>query len=649
MYAADTETGLIRRALLVPPMVCASWATPEGSGVVHHLDGEDFCRKLFEGESLWANGPYDWAVVANRYPDLLPLIFDAIDKDRCYDAIIRQKLIDIGAGRLYGWGKDPNGQTIKLAYSVAAMAQRHTGILLDKSADTYRLRYAEFHDVPLCEWPEAAVEYARKDAEILWPIFNAQEAHAAEPDHEGILKSQFATSRADMALHLASAWGIRTDREAVQKLDDWTRDEWEEVRERLKECGLIHKKGSRNTKAAKALMLELVPDKEKLKLTDTGLKKVKQGASHVEMIDAGYIKMDEESCEVTEDKRLIDYARFGALLKLRSTYVSAMWKGVDLPIQTRYDVLKETGRTSSVNPNLQNLPRAPGVRECCVARDGYVFIFADYDKAELCSLAQTCLDVCGSSRLADRLNAGFDPHLDMGAQILGCSYEEALDRKKSGDKEIKTYRQMAKAANFGLPGGLGPDTFIEYAKASYGVVITREQAIQLKQKWFETWPEMRQYFAWINSLMGGGGRAWVKDARTGFCRGNTPYTVTCNHWFQSRTAFAAKAAGWEMTRRQFAEPKSALAETHIVLFIHDEYAIESPEARAHAAAMEMEEVMVAEFIKFHPDLAKAVGAKPTLSRRWYKEVPQVWKGGEPHKGGRLIPWEDRDDSCILVG
>jgi DNA polymerase-1 len=620
-----------------------SWSTPDGSGVIHHKDAHGFCKKMFEGESVWANGPFDWAVICKRYPDLVPLVFDAIDQDRVYDVLLRQKLIDIAYGRLYGFGRDANGENIKFMYSVAALAQRHCGIKLDKSGDTFRLRYMEFYDVPVEQWPDAAVEYARKDSEILVPIFDIQQEEGE------VLVDQFRQSKANMALHLASAWGIRTDRDAVQKLDDWTREEFEEVRERLKDCGLIHKKGSRNTKAAKALLIELVGDKEQIKLTDTGLKKLAMGASHEEMVDAGYVKLDEESCEATGDKRLIDYARFGALLKLRSTYVEAMWQGVDLPIQTYFDVLKETGRTSSVKPNLQNLPRAPGVRECVVARPGYVFIFSDYDKAELCSLAQTCIEVCGYSRLADRLNAGFDPHLDMGAQILGVSYEEALARKKAGDKEIKTFRQMAKAANFGLPGGLGPDTFIQYAKGSYGVEITREQAVHLKQKWFETWPEMRQYFEWVNSMMDGSGRAWIVHPMSRRCRGNISYTVCCNSFFQGRSADGAKAAGWEMTRRQFTEPKSALYGTHIALFIHDEYAIEAPEEYAHEAAMEMEQVMVEQFTKFHPDLAKAVGASPSMSRRWYKEVPQVWKGGKPYEGGRLIPWEDRDDSCILVG
>lgn len=653
MLAADTETGLIRRALLVPPLVCVSFARENGeSGVVLHKDAKKLCRSLFKGKSLWANAPYDLAVIGNRFPDLIPLIFDALQNDRVYDVIIRQKLIDIAHGRYYGFYRGPDDKAVKIGYSVADMAKRHCGVLMDKGEDTYRLRYAEFIDTPVHLWPKEAYDYAEGDSKILWPIFKVQEE---ENQDENMLSSQFAQSRADMALHLMSAWGIRTDRDAVEALDERTFKEWQEIAEELQEHGLIHNRGARNTKLAKKLLIDAVGP-ENCKLTPTGLKKLSYDYTHEDAVKDGYVKLDEESCEESGEEILKKYARFGGLIKLRSTYITTLWKGVDYPIQSRYEVLRDTGRTSSRQPNMQNLPREPGVRECFIPRDGNVFIFSDYSLAELCSLAQMCIEVCGYSRLAERLNAGFDPHTDMAAQIMGISYEEAIKLRKNGDKHFKQMRTLAKAADFGLPGGLGPDSFIDFAKASYGVVITREEAVDLRNKWHQAWPEMREYFAWIDSLMDGRGRAFVQDERTGFFRGNISYTVTCNHWFQSRTAFSAKAAMWEVCRRQFAVPSSALYGTHTVAFIHDEIGIEAPEGVAHEAAMELESVMVEEFTKFHPDLADAVAASPSMMRRWYKEVPQVWHctscghvevDGKPacvqcDAACRLIPWEDRN-------
>lgn len=650
MLAADTETALIRRALLVPPLVCVSYATSEGEAdVVLYKDAKPLCEELFSGKSLWANAPFDLAVIGNQFPELIPLIFDALQRGDVYDILLRQKLIDIAHGRYFGFYPDPEtGKTLKITYSVAAVAKRLLGLDMSKGDDTYRLRYAELRETPVEDWPKEAYDYAALDSEVLWPIYNIQEEQVE------VLGSQGMQVCAAMALHLMSAWGIRTDSKAIEELDERTFKEWEEIGERMKENGLIHNRGARNTKLAKKLLIESV-GVENCKLTLTGAKKLSEDYTHEDAVADGYVKLDEESCEASGNPILKDYARFGSLIKLRSTYVSMLWKGVKYPIQGRYEPIRETGRTSSFSPNLQNLPREPGVRECFVPRDGNVFIFSDYSLAELCSLAQKCIEVIGYSRLADRLNAGFDPHTDMAAQIMGITYEEAAALKKAGDKHFKEMRTLAKAADFGFPGALGPDSFIDFAKAAYGVVLTREQAVDLKAKWFEAWPEMREYFAWIDSLMGEDNRAWIMDPVTKFYRGNVKYTVCANTFFQSRSAFGSKAALWEVCRRQYAVSTSPLYGTHTIAFVHDEIGIEAPEERAHEAALELEKVMVEEFTKYHPDLADAVAASPSISRRWYKEVPQVWactSCGHIEIDGkascvkcgsdaRLIPWEDR--------
>jgi hypothetical protein len=103
-----------------------------------------------------------------------------------------------------------------------------------------------------------------------------------------------------------------------------------------------------------------------------------------------------------------------------------------------------------------------------------VFVSVDYDFLELRTLAQACLDLVGGSELAKAIRAGEDPHLSMAAEILGIPYSEALARKK--DPAIKDARQLAKAANFGLPGGMGPDNFRAFAWATYRVRLSARQA-----------------------------------------------------------------------------------------------------------------------------------------------------------------------------
>lgn len=671
MLGWDTETCLIRPGLLAPPLVCVSYARFDfhgdiERGLIHWSEAEPFLERALQEPSTLANAPYDLAVAGVQFPKLMPLIFDALEAGLIHDVLLRQKLLDIAYGRYRGyWTK--SGHFVQHFYSLDALSKRFLKLKLEKDGG-WRLRYAELRDLPCEEWPEAAKEYAIKDAVCTLGVHVCQDQYT-DPNGmlnepvSAILANEMDQVRAAWGLHLMSVWGIRTDSEAVRELHRRVWGEYERVRDRLKACGLLRKTGARNTVAAKALMVEAL-GVEGCRLTDTGLKKLRtKEMTHEEAVAAGYIKLDEESCDESGLSELRDYARFGSLIKLESTYVRALYRGIKYPIQSRFEPLLETGRTSSSDPNIQNPPRSLfeqhdengepiegtgdlGVRECFIPRPGHVFIACDYDKAELCSLAQVCLWLVGRSRLAERLNNRFDPHLDMGAQLMGIPYAEADRRKKMGDKEVKKFRQMAKAANFGLPGGLGAATFMKYAKAAYGVVLTLDEAKALKQRWLEAWPEMEEYFKQINNTMITLGekdedgrhiqRAWIKQFVSNRFRGCIPYTVCCNTYFQGLTADAGKDAVWQITKRQFLMPESALYGSHMVNWVHDEAIVEVREDRAHEAAMELRQVMIQSFKKYHPDMHRAVNASPALMRRWAKEAEPVWKDG------RLIPWEDRE-------
>jgi len=690
VYAADTETCLIRPGLKAPPLVCVSWSEPDlevqppvalPAKLVRYLHAYEVCKMLFEGHSVWANAAYDLAVIAEEFPELIPLIFDALDNDRVEDVIIRQRLIDIAHGRYYGFYIDPTtGKNTKIMYSVQALTKRLLGIDLEK--DEWRLKYGTLREVPVEEWPKGAQRYSKLDAEILIPIWVKQQEHAK------VLADQYRQVRADFALHLTSCWGLRTSRQAVEEIDRRTQEEFDRLQAELVEVGLIHgKKGARNTKRAKELLFEHLP-RDQWKLTKTGYRKVMNGDMTEDdaFLKGRYISVDEDSCERSGHPSLIKYARYAAVQKLRSTYVNGIWEGVKTPIQPRYLVLVETGRTSCSNINLQNLPREPGIRECCVPREGCVLVACDYDKAELVSLAEMCIstDQIGFSRLGQRLIEGGDPHADMGAMILGIKPEQIGNWKKEGapiakalcqqagvskikfperssleeiveivrndyglkltrDQAtwlqrldmVKWSRQMAKAANFGFPGGLGAETFVEYARGSYGVELTVEEAAQLRSKWNKAWPEMQEYFRFINTLLDGG-EGFIIQPISGRYRGGVSYTQCCNSFFQQRTADGAKAAGWEITKRQFTQRASALYGTHCVVFVHDEWILEVPEARCHEAAMELREVMVDEFRKFHPNMAKAVRATPVAMRHWSKLFDEP-----KYVDGRLVPWGER--------
>jgi DNA polymerase-1 len=335
------------------------------------------------------------------------------------------------------------------------------------------------------------------------------------------------------------------------------------------------------------------------------------------------------------DPKAEEWVEFCSLEKSTGTYIRRMHDGFVLPLHSRFNVLVESGRTSSSDPNLQNQPKFPGVRECFEARPGYVYISCDYDSQEMRTLAQACLVLCGQSRLAEfyQANPDFDPHVMFAADRMGISYEEGLALKKSGDKRMKDLRQKAKPANFGFPGGLGARGFVAYAKG-YGVILTEQESAAIKREWLQTWPEMNTYFAVVQQMTRGEVGTVTqlyslrKRGMVGFCNG-------ANTFFQGLAADATKAALWEVSRRCYSVPESALYGCRVVNYIHDEIFLEAPEGYAHEAALELKQVMEQEGARFTPDIP--VRASPSMMYFWSKEAVETYD-----QNGRLIPYDRRE-------
>jgi DNA polymerase I-like protein with 3'-5' exonuclease and polymerase domains len=285
----------------------------------------------------------------------------------------------------------------------------------------------------------------------------------------------------------------------------------------------------------------------------------------------------------------------------------------------------ETGRTSSSGGNagnVQNVRRAEGTRECFTPREGWVYIGVDFDKAELHTVSQTCIDIFGRSTMAEALNAGKDPHTMLGARLAGMSYEEAVERLRLKDKIVKEWRQRAKPGNFGFLGGMGALGMQAYAKAQYGVKMTLEECEQLLTGWQETWPvEAVEYLNWIRELCAGGGYADIKHFISNRWRTRIPYCVAANSFFQGRAADGAKKALYEVVRRCYSDPNSALYGCRPVNFVHDEIITEAPLDRASDAAWEKRDVMVEAFNHFTPDVP--VRATPVLMDRWSKSAEHL--------------------------
>ena len=626
--AFDFETWLIAPGRTAPKAVCLTWQFEgeDKASIIHARDPAiiDVLKTIIAADTIIGqNVAFDMGVICANWPELLPLVFKAYEESRVTDTKIRQQLLDISQGCFRGKGG------VKYGYSLEDMARRHFKKQLDK--DTWRLHYRELYPLDVKDWPQAAIDYPLADATTTMDIFKVQEFDCNQFTGQlggNPLEDQYRQTRAAWALHLSSAWGLRTDAKKVDELEAAVKNELSEIEQELIDAGLVRPDGSRDTKLAQARMLEVVgPDK-------------------VKKTDGGAISVDADSCKASEDHLLEAYAELTTLKTMLSKDVEVLRKGTVSPIHTRYD-MATSGRTTSSNPNVQNFRRTsekkmpdgttrklPDVRSCFVPRTGFVFAQADYGGLELVTLAQVCLDLFGHSEMAKYLNEGKDIHTATAANLMSITYEEGARLKKAKDKTFDSFRQTAKVLSFGFPGGLGPARLVYFARKSYGVTMTEIEAKALKRTWLRQWPEMNDYFRHVDSLEKGEKSA-LKHVRSNRYLGGASYTARCNSYFQGLGADVAKHAMWATARLQYGNELSWLRNTRTVLFCHDEIVVEvkNVDDAASGAAKELSAIMVAAAKVFVPDVR--IEAEPALMAYYSKNAQSIYDSD-----GNLEVWND---------
>lgn len=625
--AFDTETERFGPGRMAPPLVCLQWfqtGDPEPS-IVNRWDAKALLEVWLRDPHVLLVGQnvaYDIAVCMAAFPDQMPLWFAALDANRVTDTMLREQLIDTAKGRLRGGMV--KGKWVKRLYNLGDLAYRHTKWRLNKQ-DPWRERYGELIDTPVSEWPGEALEYALLDGIATYDVWASQEGDA------DLLGNQYVQTRHSVWRHLMSVHGIKASPQGVGELARATQERIEQLRATLSGTGLIRKDGTRDLKRAAALM-------ESVCLA-AGIE-VRRNEPTEKMLEKdpnalGSVQLDADACEATEDDTLEAYAEHTKLVAVQGKDVPMLAAAVNLPVHARWGIAA-SWRTTCSSPNWQNLRTLPGIRECIIPREGRVFIQSDYEQLELFTLAQACFTLFGHSRLRELLNTGMDPHTDVACQILKIPYAEGLVRKKSGmERDLAFYkaRQTAKVANFGFPGGLGPRKLVKFAYAQYDVVIDEDWVrSELKPTWLATFPEMQDYFAYINALPeGADGMRTVEQLFVNRLRGGCTYCGACNTIFQGLGADVAQAAGWAICKAMYNTPASPLFGSRLVNFIHDEFLGESREDVAPEAAEEMARLMVREAEILLPDMKPRT--EPSIMRYWSKKAETMRDAK-----GRLLVW-----------
>lgn len=673
--------------------------------LVHWTEALSPLRSWLEDEEtsfVGQNVAYDMGVVCAEWPELVPMVFKAYDENRVTDTMLRQKLLDIARGCYRGFYDVENQQFVKYNYSLLDLAKRLCGIPIKKEG--FRLFYGPLRDVSLDRWVDAAYElqgrgqawlegrpdpvfdalaasygdveefrggkgiagmvsadprevitYPLDDATSTMAVYRAQECGVVDgryDDGTDLLDDQYRQARKAWWLHLTAAWGLRTNLKSVAALQMQTQRSCEEIEARLIEAGLVRKDGSRDTKKAMQRMLDVCGwswdagqgkyieiEERRLAGTVLPLRTTKGGEKK-----GPQPQLDNDACEATEDDLLVSYAELTSLKTVLNKDVPALARGAIYPVHTHFDVAA-TGRVTSAGPNVQNWRRLPGIRECFVPRPGRVFAQADYSGLELATLAQVMINIFGRSTLADALNAGLDAHSAVAAEILGWEYDRTFkaykDKSHAEHKEADEARGAGKVANFGFPGGLGPKTFVTFAKKNYGVTLSddEEEAIEkarkLKKSWQAAWPDMQDYFAYINGLPTDEIGYVLMQHGSNRRRGGAAYTEACNSFFQGLGADATGHAGWLISKACYVDRNSPLFGARIVNYIHDEFIVEVEAERAHEAAEELSRLMVLGASAWIPDVK--LQAEPCLMTVWSKDAKTIRDAA-----GRLQPWSPEE-------
>jgi hypothetical protein len=697
----DTETYLIAPGNVAPRMVCLTTCDEDGEvGLFTRDEALPLLHALFDAPDITFvahHARFDMSVLAAADPTLLPKIMRLYDEGRVRCTMVREKMLALARGELADEGDTGAKRNIK--FSLAGCVMRHFEVDISedkKNPKAWRLRYAELDNVPIAEWPEDARRYALDDAR--WPlaVFDAQTAELVENGGEGNeVPDEGHQTRGAFWLYLASVRGVRTEVVSVNRLNDTLTAEYERINALVRAADVLRpqmKKGemvwTKNMAALRERVVLAYGTEQDAPKTDKGAiatdrdtltsvadKKIldwidkAEQAEREERAAKGLppltgeetAKLLRDLCAVAmdvfciSDEVIYNWLVLSALgersgvEKLLGTYVPVLLDGTQRPINPSFNELVASGRSSCYNPNLQNPPRKGGIRECFIPRHGYLYAFCDYSFIELCTLAQSCLEMFGWSAMADAINSGLDPHLDMAASMLGVTYEEAIARKKQGDPKITEFRQMSKALNFGFPGGLGAAKFVDYARDGYGVTLTEGEARRRKEEWYKKWPEMRQYHQHFGGLTLGDRRFTLVQPGSGRIRGDVGFCDGANSVFQGRAADGIKRAGWYISQECYlgyskywprevrGAKKSPLFGSFIVLMLHDELILEVPEATAHEAVHRQSEVMVLGMREVVPDVK--VGTEFAIARRWYKGAAPVYDAN-----GRIQPWEPKKKS-----
>ena len=254
-------------------------------------------------------------------------------------------------------------------------------------------------------------------------------------------------------------------------------------------------------------------------------------------------------------------------------------------------LVAHSGRMSSWNPNIQQIPRAKAFRECFTAPRSRQLIIADYSQIELRVAAQ----VSGDERMCSAFQQGKDLHLLTASYIAN----------KPMELVSKQERQAYKAVNLGFIYGMGAKGLQTAADMSYSIAMSLEDATLFRRRFFDTYQGIARWHRDVMNTQSDEGRTLT--GRRVMFRKNAGLPERSNLPVQGTAADIIKKALALLVDR-------IDSETKIVAVVHDEILIECPKSQAEQAAAILKSSMEDAVNSILPDVPTTV--EPIVSASW---------------------------------
>jgi DNA polymerase-1 len=441
------------------------------------------------------------------------------------------------------------------------LSQRHLGhtTLTFKDICGTGKKQIPFGEVPL----DRATEYAAEDADVTWRLHKVLKPRLAA---EGSTRVYERVDRplipvvAQMERH-----GIKVDRQALAGLSEEFAKETARIEREIYDCC-----GTEFTIGSPAQLGDVLFNK-------MGYKGGRKGKSGQYSTDQGILEgLANQGAPVA--KLVLEWRQ---LTKLRSTYTEALQAAINPAtgrVHTCYSLVgAQTGRLSSTDPNLQNIPIRTAIgrriREAFVPEAGMTLLSADYSQIEL-RLAAHMADV---PPLKEAFVAGEDIHARTAQEMFGT-----VDRDTRARAKTVNFAILYGISRWGLGGRLG---------------IEADEAQAIIDRYFERFPGIQRYIVHtLESVRERGYSETLFGRKTWFPRINA--RVPHERQGAERAAINAPIQGTsaDIIKRAMARMPAALADAglgHVkmLLQVHDELVFELPEGDVAAASPVIERVM----------------------------------------------------------